>query len=74
MFEELKKILKDNYQIEDIELSTNFKKDLDLTSFDFVNLITLIEDKYKIEIEEESYRSLNTVQELIEYLEGRINR
>ncbi|MBD5157155.1 MAG: acyl carrier protein, partial [Butyrivibrio sp.] len=38
------------------------------------NLITLIEDKYKIEIEEESYRSLNTVQELIEYLEGRINR
>lgn len=74
MFEELKKILKDNYQIEDIELSTNFKKDLDLTSFDFVNLITLIEDKYKIEIEEESYRSLNTVRELIEYLEGRINR
>ena len=74
MFEELKKILKDNYQIEDIELSTNFKKDLDLTSFDFVNLISIIEDKYKIEIEEESYRSLNTVQELIEYLEGRINR
>lgn len=74
MFEELKKILKDNYQIEDIELSTNFKKDLDLTSFDFVNLISLIEDKYKIEIEEESYRRLNTVRELIEYLEGRISR
>lgn len=74
MFEELKKILKDNYQIEDIELSTNFKKDLDLTSFDFVNLIALIEDKYKIEIEEESYRRLNTVRELIEYLEGRISR
>ncbi len=74
MFEELKKILKDNYQIEDIELSTNFKKDLDLTSFDFVNLISIIEDKYKIEIEEESYRRLNTVRELIEYLEGRISR
>lgn len=74
MFEELKKILRDNYQIEDIELSTNFKKDLDLTSFDFVNLIALIEDKYKIEIEEESYRRLNTVRELIEYLEGRISR
>lgn len=74
MFEELKKILRDNYQIEDIELSTNFKKDLDLTSFDFVNLISLIEDKYRIEIEEECYRSLNTVQELIEYLESRINR
>lgn len=74
MFEELKKILRDNYQIEDIELSTNFKKDLDLTSFDFVNLIALIEDKYRIEIEEECYRRLNTVQELIEYLESRISR
>ena len=48
MFEELAKILKDNYQIENIELSTNFKKDL------------------------ESYRSLNTVGDLTEYLEGRI--
>lgn len=72
MFEELAKILKDNYQIENIELSTNFKKDLDLTSFDFVNIIALIEEKYGIEIEEESYRSLNTVKDLTEYLEGRI--
>lgn len=72
MFEELAKILKDNYQIENIELSTNFKKDLDLTSFDFVNIIALIEEKYGIEIEEESYRSLNTVGDLMEYLEGRI--
>lgn len=72
MFEELAKILKDNYQIENIELSTNFKKDLDLTSFDFVNIIALIEEKYGIEIEEESYRSLNTVGDLTEYLEGRI--
>lgn len=72
MFEELAKILKDNYQIENIELSTNFKKDLDLTSFDFVNIIALIEDKYGIEIEEESYRSLNTAGDLTEYLEGRI--
>ncbi len=72
MFEELAKILKDNYQIENIELSTNFKKDLDLTSFDFVNIIALIEEKYGIDIEEESYRSLNTVGDLTEYLEGRI--
>lgn len=74
MFEELAQILKENYQIENIELSTDFKKDLDLTSFDFVNIIALIEDKYGIEIEEESYRSLNTVQELKEYLEGRIRQ
>lgn len=74
MFEELKKMLKDDYQIEDISLSTNFKKDLDLTSFDFINLIAMIEDKYKIEIEEECYRRLNTVGELIEYLEGRVSR
>lgn len=72
MFEELKKILQEEYQIEDVALSTNFKKDLDLTSFDFVNLIARIEEKYKIEIEECSYRSLNTVSDLLDYLGARV--
>ena len=38
--------------------------------FDFVNLICLIEDKYGVELEEKKYRSLNTVQDLITYLES----
>jgi acyl carrier protein len=70
MLEEFRKILKDYYEITDVELISNFKKDFDLTSFDFVNLICIIEEQYDIEIEEDQYRSLNTIGELIEYIES----
>ena len=53
-----------------MELESNFKTDFGLTSFDFVSLICVIEEKYGVELDEEKYRSLNTVQELITYLES----
>ena len=61
--------MKDYYDIEGVELTSNFKKDFDLTSFDFVNLIYIVEEKYQIEIEEDKYRSLNTMEDLINYIE-----
>ena len=74
MLNDFKKILKTNYDIENVELSSNFKKDFDLSSFDFINLICLIEENYDIVIEEEQYLSLNTVQELIEYIESEMKK
>ena len=49
------------YDITNIKLESNFKNDFGLTSFDFINLICLIEDKFGVEIEECMYRKLNTV-------------
>lgn len=69
MLNDFRKILKDYYDIEGVELTSNFKKDFDLTSFDFVNLIYIVEEKYQIEIEEDKYRSLNTMEDLINYIE-----
>lgn len=70
MLNQLKTLLKKNYNIEDISTETNIKTDLGLTSFDFINLIALIEDTFGVEIEEEKYHSINTVGDLIEYLEN----
>lgn len=70
MLSDFKKILKEYYDVDNVELTSNFKKDFGLTSFDFVNLICLIEDKYGIEIEESKYRSINTIEDLIQYLES----
>lgn len=69
MLNDFRQILKEYYDIEGVELTSNFKKDFDLTSFDFVNLIYIVEEKYQIEIEEDKYRSLNTIEELINYIE-----
>ena len=71
MLNELKKMMKENYDITNIKLTSNFKKDFGLTSFDFINLICIIEDKFGIEIEESKYRSLNTVDDLVKYIESR---
>ncbi len=70
MLEQMKALLKKNYNINDISEETNFKTDLGLTSFDFINLIAVIEDTFGVEIEEEQYYSINTIGDLIEYIES----
>ena len=69
MLNDFREIMKEIYEIDNVELKSNFKTDFGLTSFDFVNLICLIEDKYGVELDEKKYRFLNTVQDLITYLE-----
>ena len=70
MLNDFREILKINYDIDEIELTSNFKKDFGLSSFDFVNLLCLIEEKYEIVVEEEYYRSLNTIDDLIKHIES----
>lgn len=71
MLDEFKKILKEEYDIDNVKLTSNFKTDFGLTSFDFINLICLIEDMFNIEIEESEYRNLNTMSDLINYIESK---
>lgn len=69
MLNDFRVIMKELYGVERVELTSAFKTDFGLSSFDFVNLICLIEEKYDVELEEKKYRSLNTVEDLIQYLE-----
>ena len=71
MLNDIKKIMKKYYGIDNIELSSNFKKDFDLTSFDFINLICIIEDKYNIELDEVDLKDINTIKELIDYIKSK---
>lgn len=69
MLDQLQALLKKNYNISNISSETNIKTDLGLTSFDFINLIALIEDTFGVELEEEKYQSIHTAGELIAYIE-----
>ena len=69
MLDQLQALLKKNYNIGNISAETNIKTDLGLTSFDFINLIALIEDTFDVELEEEKYQSIHTAGELIAYIE-----
>ncbi len=70
MLEEVKKILAEEYRITDVTRDTDFKKELGLNSFDFMNLICIAEEKFNVELEEEKYRNMSTVGELCDYLES----
>lgn len=71
MLNQLKILFQKNYNIDDISEDTNLKTDLGLTSFDFINLIAIIEDTFHIEVDEEKYHSINTIGDLMEYIENK---
>ena len=48
MFEEIVKILKENYGIEDVKPESNFKKDLGLNSFDLMELAFIAEERLQL--------------------------
>ena len=72
MLDEFRKLMKEQYDIDNIELSSNFKTDFDLSSFDFIELICLVEERYGIEMDEDDYKSLNTVEDMITYIQEKI--
>ena len=69
MLNEFREILKTHYNVDSVELTSNFKKDFGLTSFDFINLLCILEEKYGVLIEEEHYLSLRTIGDLIKHIE-----
>lgn len=51
----------------------NFVKDLGLDSLDARELLLTLEDQFEIDIEDEDLETLNTVQDLIDYIQNRVD-
>ena len=54
-----------------IHENTNLIVDLGLESLDLVDLVAAFEKKYKIEILDKDIKNLQTVKDIIEYIEER---
>ena len=52
----------------EINKSTHFVKDLHLTSYDVVSIIGILEDNLSIEIPDREIKNLETIGELMEYI------
>ncbi|MGN0722231.1 MAG: acyl carrier protein [Anaerovoracaceae bacterium] len=71
MFDKIKDIIIDQLQVEesDVNMDTNLMKDLSADSLDAVEIIMAIEDEYGIEIPDEEAEKIQTVGDLVRYVE-----
>ncbi|MBR2635038.1 MAG: acyl carrier protein [Clostridia bacterium] len=70
MFEELKKILTEELEVDPalITPEAEFVNDLKLNSLEIADFIVLCEEKFGSEIEEDDIHSIITVQDLCDYI------
>ena len=71
IFDKIKDIIIDQLQVEesDVNMDTNLMKDLSADSLDAVEIIMAIEDEYAIEIPDEEAEKIQTVGDLVRYVE-----
>ncbi|MBM6613946.1 acyl carrier protein [Desemzia sp. RIT804] len=55
---------------EEVQLTTNFREDLEADSLDLFQIINDIEDEFDIKIESEE--GLNTVQDIVNFVEAEV--
>jgi acyl carrier protein len=73
-FEQLKKLVVELLEVDESKIvpEASFADDFNADSLDFIELITAVEDTFKIEIPDEDAENLQTVQDAIDYIEAKI--
>jgi acyl carrier protein len=73
-FEQLKKLIVELLEVDESKVVTeaSFADDFNADSLDFIELITAVEDTFKIEIPDEDAENLQTVQDAVDYIEAKI--
>ena len=73
MLETIRKILAQYTEVEEdlIREDSNLQSDLDLNSFDVMNIVGEFEDTFTIEIPDEDVSRLLTVKDIEEYLKAK---
>jgi acyl carrier protein len=75
MFEELKKILVEEFSIDEdkITLEAEFVNDLGINSLELADLVFICEDKFGVTFEEDDLHTFLTVGDVVNYLADREN-
>ena len=71
MFEEIKTIVADNLGVDEdsITMETSFREDLNADSLDLFEMVMALEESFGIEIPSEDLEELQTVADVMEYIE-----
>lgn len=71
-FEKIKAIIVDQLDKdeEEVQLTTNFREDLDADSLDLFQIINDIEDEFDVKVETDE--GINTVEDLVKYVDSQL--
>ena len=72
MFEQINKIVAENLNVEEesVTLEASFKEDLKADSLDLFEMVMALEEEFDMEIPSEDLEQLETVQDVITYIEN----
>lgn len=59
---------------EDVKNEASFADDLGADSLDTVELVMALEDEFDMEVPEEEYEKITTIQEAIDYIKSKIEQ
>ncbi|QCZ48233.1 acyl carrier protein [Levilactobacillus brevis] len=70
IFDKIADIIADRFEVDRdaINDQLNFKQDLDADSIDFVEFVLELEDTFSAEISDEDAEKLNTIGEVVDYI------
>lgn len=73
MFENIKKIIAEQLNVEEatISMESSFKDDLGADSLDLFELVMALEEEFDIEIPSEDLNNIATVEDVINYLKNK---
>jgi len=71
VFERIKELVAEKVGVdpEDISMETSFADDLEADSITLFELVMAIEDEFDIEVDDESIEKIETVGDIVKYLE-----
>jgi acyl carrier protein len=71
LFEKIREIVAEKVGVdpEDITMDTSFADDLEADSITLFELVMAIEDEFDIEVDDESIEKIETVGDIVNYLE-----
>ena len=72
MFEQIKKIVAENLNVEEENITpeSSFKEDLKADSLDLFEMVMALEEEFDMEIPSEDLEQLETVQDVVNYIEN----
>ena len=71
VLDEVSKIIADTLEIDvkEVKAESNLIADLGMESLDLVDLVVAFEEKYKVQIDDKDVKKLQTVQDIVTYIE-----